>query len=128
MYTEVLYEALGQFGLLSTLFATMDMEKVNFGYSMKNIPIPSNQEYLLEFINASEVLTTTLRWESFFFLNPDKIPSAKETYNFKSTRSAPKVKELCELECKLFDLCRNIKFDNGYTNSFQDKLKKLKGK
>ena len=84
-------EALSQTGLLSTLLATMDLENVNFGYSLKNIPIPSNQEYLLELINSSEVFVNSLRWHCYFFLNPDKKPNAKETYGFKSTKSAPKV-------------------------------------
>ena len=117
-------KALSQTGLLSTLLATMDLENVNFGYSLKNIPIPSNQEYLLELINSSEVFVNSLRWHCYFFLNPDKKPNAKETYGFKSTKSAPKVKELVEFENQMFELCRNIEFDNGYTNSFQEKLKK----
>ena len=119
-------EALCHSDLLSTLLANMELEKVNLGYSLKNIPIPSNQEYLLEFINSSETLVTTFRWESFFFLNPNKKPSPKETYNFKSTKTAPKVKELCHFENRMFELCRDIQFDNSYNNSFQQKLKQDK--
>ena len=119
-------DALCQPSLLSTLFATMEMEKVNFGYSMKNIPIPSHQEFLLEFINSMEILVSILRWDSFFFLNPDKRPNAKETYDFKSTKNAPKVKELGEFENQMYDLGKNIKFDNRCTNPFQQKLKKDK--
>ena len=118
--------ALGQAGLLSPLFVTMDLEKVNFGYSMKNIPIPSEQEYFLEMINAVEVLVHNFRWESYFFLNPNATPIAKETYDFKSTNTAPKVKELKELENYLFELIRDIKFDYSFTNSFQQKLKQDK--
>ena len=116
-------DALRQSDLLSTLLATMELEKVNLGYSLKNIPIPSNQEYLLEFINSSETLVTTFRWDAFFFLNPDKKPTPKETYNFKSTRTAPKVKELCPFENRMLELCRDIQFDNSYNNSLQQKLK-----
>ena len=119
-------DALSHPDSLSTLVINMELEKVNLGYSLKNIPIPKNQEYLLEFINSSEVLTSSMRWESFFFLNPDKIPSHKETYDFKSTMKAPKVKELGPFEDKMFELCRDIKFDNSCTNSFQQKLKKDK--
>ena len=39
--------ALG-FLLVSTLFVTMD--RINFGYSMKNIPIPKKEEIQLEHI------------------------------------------------------------------------------
>ena len=37
--------------LVSTL-SVVNMEQVNFGYSLKNIPIPNEQEYLLELVSS----------------------------------------------------------------------------
>ena len=42
--------------------------------------------------------------ENLFHLNPDKVPPHKETYGFKSTKTAPKVKELNYFEKDLADL------------------------
>ena len=39
--------------VLSTLFVTMD--RINFGYSMKNIPIPRDEDVRMEIIHSGEV-------------------------------------------------------------------------
>ena len=100
-----------------------DLELVNFGYSLKNISLPSQKEYTLQLINSIETFVKNLRWRAFFLLNPDK-QSEKETYDFKSLRAAPKIKELQKFEDALFNLVRNISFKK-YSNNLQRKLKKL---
>ena len=99
----------------------MDMEKVNFNYSMKNVSLPSQKEYLLELIHSVEKFVRNLRWRAYFYLNPQQKPQ-KETYDFKSLRAAPKIKELQKLEDAMYDLVRNIVF-RRYSNVFQRKLK-----
>ena len=37
------------------------MEKINFGYSMKNILIPHNKSYLLQSIEAIEMVIKQMR-------------------------------------------------------------------
>ena len=66
-------------------------EKFEFGYSMKNISLPSQKEYLISLISSVETFVKNLRWRCFFFLNPQDEPS-KENYEFKSLRQAPKIK------------------------------------
>ena len=34
----------------------MDLEKINFGYSIKNIPIPPKHQYLKQFLAKMEFL------------------------------------------------------------------------
>ena len=63
----------------------MDMEKVNFNYSMKNVSLPSQKEYLLELIHSVEKFVRNLRWRAYFYLNPQQKPQ-KEKYDFRSLR------------------------------------------
>ena len=98
------------------------MEKVNFNYSTKNIPVPSNNLYLQIMINKIEKFVHNLRWKSHFYLKPANNPPKKETFGFKSTAPAPFVMEIKEFETKLVDLVRNIKFGRK-PNLFQQKLK-----
>ena len=96
--------------------------KHEFGYSLKNIPIPSKKEYLKELTHSVEKFVRNLRWRAHFFLNPNDRPS-KETYGFKSIRAPPQIKELKQFEDRLFTLIRNIEF-RPYTNTFQEKLRR----
>ena len=96
-------------------------DKFNFGYSLKNISLPSQKEYVMQLIFSVETFVKNLRWRSYFFLNPQEKPS-KETYGFKSLKAAPKIKELQKLEDGMFDLVRNIEFKK-FSNAFQRKLK-----
>ena len=46
------------------------MEQVNFNYSMKNIPISSEKDYLIELIYSVEKFVFNLDKQVNFFLNP----------------------------------------------------------
>ena len=59
------------------------MERINFGYSLKNIPIPSRTAYMKAFINKADSFLQQARWKFNFFDKPsgsDKTPN----YGFKS--------------------------------------------
>ena len=64
----------------------MNLEEVNFGYSMKNISLPSQKEYILQLIHSVETFVRNLRWRAYFILNPNERPQ-KETHGFKSLRA-----------------------------------------
>ena len=100
----------------------MDMEKVNFGYSMKNIGLPSHREYLHQLIHSTESFVCNLRWRSYFFLNPTT-SEKNEEFEFQSIRATPQIKELQKLEDFLYELVNNIKF-RKYRNDLQKVLKK----
>ena len=94
------------------------MEKFNIGYSTKNIPLPSRNDYLQRLIEKTEQFLRRLRWKAHFFLSPDSTPSSKETYGFKSTKNPPPIEELKDFEDDMFKMISSVKF-----NSFLNKLK-----
>ena len=108
--------------LLSTLFdsSTITMEKINLGYSTKNIPLPSKSEYMKRLIEKMEQFLQRMRWKAYF-LNQQET-STKDTYGFKSKHSPPKINELIPFEEGMVDLIQNIKFKDNMKSSFQQKL------
>ena len=100
---------------VSTL-CIIEMEQVNFNTSLKNIPIPSKQEYLSELIHSVGVFVANLRWRVFFFLNPVE-GSKKENFTFKTTKPAPNVKELKNFEDSIYDLVKNVRFKPTPSNT-----------
>ena len=43
------------------------MEKINFGYSLKNIPIPKKDPYMKSMIDKTHKFLKRLRWKAYFF-------------------------------------------------------------
>ena len=70
------------------------MEKFAFNRSMKDIPIPSEDQYRKQLLYQTERFIQRIRWIAYFFLNPDNTPADKETFEFKTTKTAPQVQEL----------------------------------
>ena len=95
--------------------------KFEFGYSLKNISLPSQKEYLLQLINSVETFVSNVRKRAYFFLNPLDRPQ-KEKFEFKSIKASPKLKDLRKFEDNLFDLVKKVQF-RKYSNAFQRKLK-----
>ena len=98
------------------------MEKFVFAHSQKNIPIPSKKSYLKTLIAKTEDFIQRLRWKTFFFLNPNENSNKKNTYGFKTQKTAPQIPELNNFEKDLADLINNIKFTK-WRNTFQRELK-----
>ena len=122
---------LGSF-LLSTLIvsSSIAMEKVNLGYSTKNIPLPSRSEFIKNFIEKTKHFLRRMRWKAYHFLNPDE-STTKETYGFKSLNSPPRVNELIPFEDGMLNLKQNIqfkavkcKFQNEMNSDIKNKIKK----
>ena len=70
------------------------MEATQFGYSTKNIPIPSENDYKKTLIEKTEHLCKRMRWKAHFFLNPENKHDKKETYGFNSKKSPSHIPEL----------------------------------
>lgn len=96
-------------------------EQINLGYSTKNIPLPSEKDYLKCMISKVETFLRNIRWRTFFFLNPETTTEHKETYGFKSTKPEPFVPELKEFEDGMLELVQNVQFKKT-SNQFQKKL------
>ena len=67
---------------------------------MKNIPIPSRDEYLYQLIHSVEKFVRNLRWRAHFFLKPTQEQN-KETYGFPSLKHPTALPELKLLEQRL---------------------------
>jgi len=86
------------------------MDKINFGYAVKDIPIPSNKEYPTRFIEMTENVIKRMRWKAFFFLNSNTNSCNTDTYGFNSRKPPPTVIELREFENEMEHLIKSIKF------------------
>ena len=107
--------------LLSTI-CVRNMEQVQFNHSLKDIPIPSNQEYLLELIHSVGVFISNLRWRCHFFLSPsDSAP--KETFDFKTSNVAPSVDELKDFEDEIHNLVKSVTFRPQANSPLQSTMK-----
>ena len=93
--------------------------QVQFNYSMKNIPIPSRDEYVLQLIHSVEKFIKNLRWRVKCFQKPPT--EQKETYGFPSPKHPGSVQDLKLLEQRLLAMVRDIQFRN-FTDEFQEKL------
>jgi hypothetical protein len=99
------------------------MDQVTLGYSTKNVPVPSQKDYLQRLISSADKFMKSLRWRTFFFLNPESKPNKKETYGFPSTKSPPKLTELKQFEDGILDIIQGIEFKDT-TTKFQKQLSK----
>ena len=88
---RVFYDVKYAFPLLCT------MEKVNFGYSLKNIPLPSQDNYEKRMIFMTEELVQKMRWKALFFLNPELKSKTFNTFGFRTEKSAPQIIEMMDL-------------------------------
>ena len=103
-------------------------KRMNLGYSLKNIPIPTDKEYTKRLIEKVESVIKRMRWRAFFFLKgmDDTEPTDESDnlrFGFKSKRCPPKVEELCAFEADLASMIENIVF-RPVTDKFQNKLQK----
>ena len=97
------------------------MEKLSIGYSTKNIPLPSQNDFSQRLIEKTEHFLRRMGWKAYFFLSPDVSSTSKDTYGFKSTKNPPPVDELKEFEDDMFKMVQSTKFIQ--VNPFVIKLK-----
>ena len=99
------------------------MEKFNFGYSIKNIPIPSERNYKIQLMEKIELLIKKMRWKAIFCDEENDLEKTeKQTqYGLKTPNCPPVVKELSDFEKDLCDLINKITF-RRINCTFQRKL------
>ena len=95
------------------------MEKVNFGYSLKNIPIPSNKLYLKFLLEKLNSFIIRLRWKVFYFDHQDNCNDVKEYFGFKSENCPPQCRDLLGFESDLYEMAQSVKFKR-VNNPFKD--------
>ena len=92
---------------------------------MKNVPIPSEKQFELEFLGSIHKLSNKMRWRTEKHLHPERFQNKRETYSLKSTKAPPDLKEVKELKVfhdGLCDIAKNLKY-RKFRNNFHKKLK-----
>ena len=97
------------------------MEKVNFKYSIKNIPIPSKRACLLQLREKIEMFITRMPWKAIY-CNSKTNDNSSERYGLKTLKCPKQVKDLVPFENDLIDMLKVIKF-RKVKNQFLTKLK-----
>ena len=67
------------------------MDTFYMNYSKKNIRLPSEEEYKVQFISKVESLVKRMRWKALQFLGKLKTQQ-KESYGFYCRKYSPAVK------------------------------------
>ena len=100
------------------------LKRVSLGYSLKNIPIPSQEIYLKSLIEKVTSVIQRMRWRAFHFLKgADGSESATNYYGLKSRKCPPHVEELKAFEDDLQKLVESVSFRKTH-DKFQETLKK----
>ena len=97
------------------------MNRANFPYSLKNIPVPSKLQYQKQLVSKVESFVNRLRWKMFHISNPNPTEK-KTTFGYRTRYSPPQCKELKPFEDDLFEMVSSIKYKQ-VSNAFQTKLK-----
>ena len=96
----------------------------NFGYSLKNIPLPSENTYLKCLTEKVENVLRRMRWTAFFFDNKNENqPDANPNFGFKSNKTPPRSPHLVPFEDDMYEIIQKIEF-RKVRNEFQKKLAK----
>ena len=98
-----------------------NMEKLAFNLSLKNIPIPPKKTYMKQLLDKTDNFVSRIRWRTDRFLFPSKYENNKQSYGFKSTRTAPTSSLLKPFEDELFEIIANLEF-NEHRSQFQNKM------
>lgn len=99
------------------------MERMNLGYSLKNIPIASKKSYMKRMLEKTESFVRRMRWKALFFEKPEQFGPEKATYGFKTSKAPPQMEHLIPFENDLYDLICNVQFDHRRSD-FQKQLSK----
>ena len=97
------------------------MDAINFGYSMKNIPIPSRYAFKFNLIQKAESTLRTMRWTAHYFLS-DKETTGKTKYYIKSRLCPPQIDDMKAFENDVWKMSENVVYRH-YTNPFLQQLK-----
>ena len=96
------------------------MRQFRFEYSLKNIPIPSRDNYLRNLIEKVESVLKRMRWKAYFFLKGEKNQENTNHFGLSSNKTHPTILELNPFEEDVLKLLENIKFRDT-KNHFQEK-------
>ena len=73
--------------LWSSLNVKNRMDRQIFDYSMKNVPIPSEKQYQLEFLNSIHIFSKKAKWRALKHFHPEFFQNTKETFHSNLPKS-----------------------------------------
>ena len=92
----------------------VNMQQIRFNYSLKNIGLPSHDEYTRNIIDKSESVINRMRWKAHFFLNSSTDQQSRQpTYGLKSKLNPPHIPELKRFEEDIAEMIENIRFERS---------------
>ena len=97
------------------------MEKVNLGYSVKNIPLANEQNYKATLVEKIEAVIKRMRWKALFFMSRNE-SLQMENYGLPTAKCPGQVKEMVQFENELLLLAKNIEF-KSLSSTFQTRMK-----
>ena len=99
------------------------MENLDIDYSLKNIPIPFNESYLIKLIEKIETVVKRMRWRAISsYKKSMKLIFGEKTSEFKSKSTPPQCEYMEAFEKEFLDMIPNIEF-RSVKDTFQKKLK-----
>ena len=104
-----------------SIFLPLNMRQFRFEYSLKNIPIPSRDNYLRNLIEKVESVLKRMRWKAHFFLKGEKNQENTKYFGLSSNKTPSTILELKPFEEDVLKLLENIKFRDT-KNHFQENL------
>ena len=109
---------------MSTLLESLKgMEKVNLGYSVKNIPLANGQKYKAQLVEKIEAVIKRMRWKAIFFMSRDDNSPHPVNYGLPTTKCPGQVKEMVQFENELLLLAKDVQFSK-ISNTFQSRMNK----
>ena len=104
------------------------MNKIRFNYSLKNIGLPTQNQYRRSLLQKVESVTQRMRWKAHFYLNGET-RNDKHFYGLPSNNNAPPVSQLKAFEDDLVKLVQNVSFrkiNEPFLNNIKKDLKNIK--
>ena len=107
----------------------INMQRIPINYSLKNIGIPSKDQYRRRLIEKVESVTQRMRWKAYFFLNKKTKATSNDNFGLPSKAFAPPVPQMKAFEDDLLKLTSNITFrkvDDPFLNQIKDDMKNIR--
>ena len=104
------------------------MQRIQFNYWLKNIGLPSQNQYRRCLIDKVESVVHRMRWKAHFFLNGQVNTTSRRKFGLPSKSSAAPVNEMKAFEEDLVNMMNNVSFRNvrdPFLNNIYEDIKKV---
>ena len=105
---------------------TTNMQQIKFNYSLKNIGLPTKDNYLRNLMKT-ESIVRCMQWKAHFFLlnNGDDNQTPNNTYGLKSKHGTPPVLNLKPFEDDVAKMIELAKFQHNFIQTLEQDKRKI---